>query len=188
MMFGPLLEQCDFEHLGKDDTGLGRWVSMVLQGEDGIVTRIVCCYNPCYNSKAGSRTTYQQQRRYFIRVEKDRTCPRKRFREDLAKQLSKWREQGERLIVCMDANENIYTKRIGKMLTDENGLVMTEVVGAFTGQKLGATFFRGSTPIDGIWATPDIEVVHACVMPCGFGIGDHQLFVGDFHTASLIGT
>ena len=87
----------------------------------------------------------------------------------------------------MDANENIYTKRIGKMLTDGNGLDMTEVVGAFTGQRLGATFFRGSTPIDGIWATSDIEVVHACVMPCGYGIGDHRLFIVDFRTALLIG-
>ena len=187
MMVGPLLQQYNFEHSGKDDTGLGRWVSMVLEGEDGIVTRIVCCYNPCYNSKAGSRTTYQQQRRYFITVEKDRTCPRKRFRDDLAKQLTKWREQGERLIVCMDANENIYTKRIGKTLTDVEGLDMVEVVGAFTGKQLGATFFRGSTPIDGIWATRDIEVASACVMPCGFGIGDHRLFVVDFRTSSLIG-
>ncbi len=31
------------------------------------------------------------------------------------------------------------------MLTDINGLAMNEVVGDFTGQKLGATFFRGST-------------------------------------------
>ena len=187
MMIGPLLEQYNFEHSGKDDTGLGRWVSMVLEGEDGIVTRIVCCYNPCYNAKKGSRTTYQQQRRYFIRVEKDRTCPRKRFRDDLAKQLAKWREQGERLIVCMDANENIYTKRIGKTLTDAEGLDMEEVVGAFTGKQLGATFFRGSTPIDGIWATKDVEVVSACVMPCGYGVGDHRLFVVDFRTSSLIG-
>ena len=73
------------------------------------------------------------------------------------------------------------------MLTNENGLGMIEVVGAFTGLQLGATFFRGSTHIDGIWATPDVEVVHACVMPCGYGIGDHRLFVVDFRTASLIG-
>ena len=133
MMFGPLLEQYDFENSGKDDTGLGRWVSMVLQGEDGIVTCFVCCYNPCYNSKVGSHTTYQQHRRYFIRVEKDRTCPHNLFTEDLGKQLTKWREQGERNLVCMDANENIYTKSIGKMLTCADGLNMVEMVGNFTG-------------------------------------------------------
>jgi hypothetical protein len=48
-------------------------------------------------------------------------------------QLKRWREEGDRLIVCMDANENIYTKCIGKELTEVTGLVMKEVVGEFTG-------------------------------------------------------
>ncbi len=63
-----------------------------------------------------------------------------------------------------------------------------EVVGEFTGKQLGATFFRGSEPINAIWATSDLEVAHACVMPVGYGIGDHRLFVVDFSTASMIGT
>ena len=45
------------------------------------------------------------------------------------------------------------------MLTDGDGLAMREVVGDFTGKQLGATFFRGSKPINGIWATSDMEVV-----------------------------
>lgn len=53
-------------------------------------------------------------------------------------------------------------------------------MGDFTGQLLGAaTFFLVSTPIDVVWATPEVEIVGACVMPCGFGIGDHRLFVID---------
>ena len=90
-------------------------------------------------------------------------------------------------IVCIDANKNIYKKSIGKTLTKEDGLGMKEVVGEFTGKQLGATFFRGSTPIDGLWATPDIVVTGACVMPAGFGVGDHRLFVVDFLTSSLVG-
>jgi len=168
MLFGPLIGQYDFEHSGKDETGLGRWVVMVLQGSDGIKTRIVCAYNACYNNKRGSKTAYQQQRRYFIRAEKDKTCPRRRFREDLEKQLKLWRKEGDRLIVCMDANEHVYKKSIGKALTCPDGLNMNEVVGKFTGQPLGATYFRGKNPIDAIWATPDIQVTGACVMPVGF--------------------
>jgi hypothetical protein len=86
----------------------------------------------------------------------------------------------------MDANKNIYKKSIGKTLTDPSGLAMREVLGDFTGTPLGATYFRGSSPIDAVWATPDIQVVGACVMPCGFGIGDHRLFVIDFKTESLV--
>ena len=119
--------------------------------------------------------------------EKDRTCPRKRFRDDLIKQLVTWRRQGDRLIVCMDANEDIYKKSIGKTLVGNKELSMGEAVGDFTGKKVGATFFRGKTPIDGVWTTADVVITGACVMPAGFGIGDHRLFVLDFLTSSLVG-
>eukprot|EP00956_Cyclotella_meneghiniana_P012309 scaffold17488_cov39-Cyclotella_meneghiniana.AAC.2 len=90
VLFGQLIEQYDFEASGREDSG--RWVVMVFRGENGITTRIVCGYNPCYNRKKQSKTSYQQAR------EKDLTCPRKQFRDDLIKQLVQWREEGDRLI------------------------------------------------------------------------------------------
>ncbi len=172
LLFGHLTEQVDHDETGKDTSGLGRWTVITLKG-DGVPTRVVCGYNPCGNGKLNSGTTYQQQRRYFITKKKDLTCPRKKFHDDLMQQLEKWRTNGDRLIVCMDANEDIYKKSLGKSLTKVDGLNMLEVVGDFTGKRLGPTFFRGSEPIDGVWATPDIDVTHACVMPAGFGVGDH---------------
>ena len=88
----------------------------------------------------------------------------------------------------MDANENIYKKSIGKRLTDPEGPAMRELIGDFTGKKLGATFFRGVTPIDGFWATPDVIVTAACVIPARCGAGDHRMFVIDFLTSSLVGS
>ena len=73
------------------------------------------------------------------------------------------------------------------MLTDPARLNMQEVVGAFTGQQLEATFFCRTKPIDGIWATPDVVVTSARMMPAGYGVGDHRLFVVDFLTSSLAG-
>ena len=65
-------------------------------------------------------------------------------------------------MVCLDANEDIYKKSIGKALIDpDGGLSMKEVVGEFTGEKVGAAYFRGEKPIDGIWATSDVTVVRA---------------------------
>jgi hypothetical protein len=61
-------------------------------------------------------------------------------------------------------------------------------VGEFTARKLGATYFQGSVPIDAIWATSDVTVANACVMPVGYGVGDHCLFVVDFATTLLVGT
>lgn len=187
LLFGTLIDQYDAEESGRDDLGLGRWTYMVFRGGDGLTTRVVCGYNPCYNKKKESKTSYQQLRHYHVLKENDLTCPRTRFREDLVSQLVRWRANGERLIVCMDANEHIYKKSIGKALADAEGLGMREVVGHFTGEKIGATYFRGSHPIDAVWATPDLEVVGACVMPAGYGCGDHRLFQVDFRAASFIG-
>ena len=90
-------------------------------------------------------------------------------------------------MVCIDANENIYTQALGKMLTDPKGLGMVKAVGAYTGKKIGPTYFHGQKPIDGIWTTPDITIANACVMPAGYGIGDHRMFIMDIHTSSMVG-
>ena len=104
------------------------WVYMTFVGEGGLVTRVVCCYNPCYNKNATSRTSYKQHQQYFINKNHDDMCPRTRFKQDLIVLLKKWREQGDHIIVCMDANEDIYRKSIGigKTLTDAEGLNMRE--------------------------------------------------------------
>ncbi len=71
---------------------------------------------------------------------------------------------------------------------DLNGLGMKEVVGDFTTKQLGATYFRGRKPIDAIWATSDVTVANACMMPVGYGVGNHHLFVVDFATEMVVGT
>ena len=187
LLFGPLIQQLDITDSGKDETGLGRWVVMTLQGTQGFRTRIVCGYNPCGNNRLDSGTVYAQHSRFFRTHQGSLVCPRVKFREDLTALLAKWREEGDRLIVCLDANEDIYKKSIGKALTDSSGLNMREVVGEFTGKKIGATFCRGTKPIDGVWATRDLQIASACIMPAGYGIGDHRLFVVDILTSTMVG-
>jgi hypothetical protein len=185
ILFGQLTEQLDHNECGKDPTGLGWWSVMTLKG-DGIQTRIVCGYNPCGNNKLNSGTLYQQQRRYVVTQKKDFTCPRKYFHDNLIEQLIKWHEKGDHIIVCMDTNEHIYKKSIGRSRTNREGLNMQEVVGEFTGKKLGPTFFTGTKPINGVWATNDLTVTHACVMPAGYGVDNHWMFIVDFQAANLV--
>ncbi len=124
---------------------------------------------------------------YLINKLKDDTCSHAWFQEDLLCHMKKWRKEGKRLILCIDANKNIYRGELGQQSTDLDGLGMKEVVGEFTAKQLGATYFQGSKPIDGIWATGNLTVANACMMPVGFGVGDHQLFVIDFATTMLVG-
>ena len=106
-LIGHLMEQIDHNKSGKDDSGLGCWSVMKLQG-DGVRTRVVCRYNPCGNSKLNSGTMYKQHKRYLVMHQKDLACPRKKFHDDLISQLKKWRNEGDHLVVCLAANEDIY--------------------------------------------------------------------------------
>jgi hypothetical protein len=102
-------------------------------------------------------------------------------------QLRRWQQDEDKLIVCLDANEDIYCKLLGKALTDINGLAMKEVVGEFTRQPVGPTFLQGSKPINSVWASSEITISNACIMPAGYGIGDNGLFVIDFQAQDIIG-
>jgi hypothetical protein len=135
-----------------------------------------------------SGMVYHQQRQYLILKHGCLSCPRVKFREDLVEQLKRWRAQGDNLIVCLDTNEDVYKKSISKALTSVDRLAMKEVVGTFTGKKIGPTYFQGSKLIDAVWTTFDIQVAGACIMPAGYGIGDHCLFVIDFVASLLIDT
>jgi hypothetical protein len=157
---------------------------MKFTGGEGVVTQVICSYSPCSNKKKDLFTVYQQHRRHLINNLNDLTCPREQFCNDLLRQMKQWQAASEQLVLCLDANENIYRAEHGQQLMD---LQMREVVGNFTSKQLGATFFRGSEPINVIWATSNLEVAHACVMLVGYGVGDHRLFVVDFAMASMVG-
>jgi hypothetical protein len=45
------------------------------------------------------------------------------------------------MVVCLNANEDIYKKSLRQSLTNQDGLSMSEVVGDFTGMKIGPTYF-----------------------------------------------
>ncbi len=185
LMFGAIMDYISNDESTKDESGLGQWSVMTIAGE-GAKTRIVCGYNPCFNKNPDSSTTYQQHRQYFRRRNEHR-CPRVLFKEHLAAKLKEWRSEGDCLVMCMDVNEHIYKKSIGKELTDPEGLNMSKVVGDFTQQPVGSRFFRGSKPIDRVWATLDISISNTVIMPAGYGIGDHCLFVIDMATRDLVG-
>jgi hypothetical protein len=172
---------------GKDPYGLGRWCSMLYSGSDGHKTRVVVAYNACKNKKTDSRTTYQQQLQYFITKKNNLTCPNKLFWQHLVSQLTQWRSNGDRIILFADHNEHTYNGPLGKALANTDGPGLQEAVLRHTGRRTGATFFRGSKPIDGLWVTSDIDIANTCVMPFGYGIGDHRMFILDITMESLVG-
>jgi hypothetical protein len=87
----------------------------------------------------------------------------------------------------MDHNKHAIEGNLGKALADRDGLDMRETIMQHTGKNPGATFFRGSKPIDGLWISSDIDISNTCVMPFGYGVGDHHAFILDIPIKSLVG-
>ncbi len=76
-------------------------------------------------------------------------CPIILFWQQLIKQLKQWRSRGDRIALFMDHNEHSLKGALGMALSDKARLDMREAVVQHTGTHPGATFFRGSEPING---------------------------------------
>jgi hypothetical protein len=87
----------------------------------------------------------------------------------------------------MDHNKHMAEGALRKALGDSDGLDLREAIIHHTGKSPGATFFRGSKPIDGLWVSGNIDISNACVMPFGYAVGDHCAYVLDIPIESLVG-
>ena len=170
---------------GTDPTGLGRWSWYLLQGEPGVRTYVVSAYAPCGNDACGDSTYYHQHKR-FIQERGLKTNPKAMFREDLLTLLRKWRAQEDRVILMMDANEDVQDGAMCKQLRGDD-LKMMEAVGTQTPGDAPKTWFRGSEAIDGIWVSSDLDTIGASYLPFDSEIGDPQPVVVDITMSSVLG-
>jgi hypothetical protein len=88
----------------------------------------------------------------------------------------------------MDHNKHTYNRPLGCAFAGPARLGMNEAVLRHTGTCTGATLFRGSKSIDGLWTTSNIVIPNVCMMPFGYGIGDHRMFVLNVTLESFIGS
>jgi len=146
-----------------DHTGLGRWSWYLVEGEPGHRTYFITAYAPCGNTAAGHHTVYKQQER-FIHLKGLNTNPKAMFREDLLEILRRWRKNGDRVVLIMDANEHVIDGAMCKQLAGED-LQMREAVHSETNSPGPKTWFRGADPIDGIWVSSEIDVIGASYLP-----------------------
>jgi hypothetical protein len=100
---------------GKDPSGLGHWVWIRIQGKEGHMMRITSAYRLCQSEGAG--TVFQQHQR-VLSAQDDHRNPVDVFLQDLSEAIVKWTEEGDHLVLGMDANEDVHTGAIGmSMLT-----------------------------------------------------------------------
>jgi hypothetical protein len=65
---------------------------------------------------------------------------------------------GDKIILFMDHNKHVTKGVLGKALGDRDGLDLREAIIHHMGKSPGATFFRGSKSIHGLWVSGDIDM------------------------------
>jgi hypothetical protein len=79
----------------------------------------------------------------------------------------------------MDHNEHMITGALGRALADKDRLDLWEAIIQHTGTSPGATFFRGSNLNNCLWVSSNLDISNSCIMPFGYGIGNHCAFILD---------
>jgi hypothetical protein len=165
---------------GQDPEKLGRWTWMLLQGKRGIRIRVVSAYRPS-NSNNGTDSVMIQHYRHFKennRVDDNGVTvnPRSAFYEDLGKEIKKWSEEGDQIIVGIDANEDV---REGQTKEFFNKLNMYEsILSNHSDLNPQSTNSKSlsSRPIDGIFVSLSLTASASGYMAFGDGCqSDHRV-------------
>ena len=101
---------------GSDPTKLGRWTRTKIRGKNGIATVFVSAYRPCHSPKV-LKTVWLQQARYFKREEDiDNPDVHALFTQDLVKCLGELRDDGNNVVLGMDANDDVRDGELTKAM------------------------------------------------------------------------
>ena len=109
-----------------DYRNLGRWTSWTMSHNPDHRTRVVVAYNPGH-FRSGPKTVYQQHMTYIHKNHLQMT-PYTLFLSDLVQQLTTWIATGDRIILFIDANEQVTNGPIFQALT---GINMKEITHKF---------------------------------------------------------
>ena len=96
---------------GTNHTHLGKWSWYTLEGEPGHITKTITAYAPVGGSDSTFTSNWKHQHRY-IQNNNLRTTVFNIFCDDLCTLLKSWRRQGDRIILLMDANNNVHKGKL----------------------------------------------------------------------------
>ncbi|MGL5936571.1 MAG: endonuclease/exonuclease/phosphatase family protein [Cetobacterium sp.] len=171
--------------VGGDKTGLGRWTWARIRGKGGIVFRYVSVYCPCDN-REGKIAVWSQHKVYLQNHNDDRE-PRKAFLEDLKKEIQRWREEGDQILICGDLNHDVSSPTIVAFFEE---LEMSNLIyERHEGDEAPSTYYRGNTGsvVDGIWGTPGLAASYGGYLRPGEFPGDHSLLWVDISYQAALG-
>ena len=180
----------DKEGSGFDETGLGRWSWIQIKGKAKELIVFISAYRLCKN-RNDLNSVWRQQERFFKARDKI-TSPNVQtiFENDLCKFIQSTMEEGHKVVLGMDINDDVRKCECSKKL---NNIGMKEIIiNSHKERSPPSTHNRNRTrkPIDSIWASNGVEAVSCGFLPFhdekGFH-SDHRLVWVDFCNESLLG-
>ena len=171
---------CRFKH-GADE--MGRWTWTTLRGKQGTKTTIISAYRPC---KSANDQLVEMQHLQYLRRNRIGEDPLTCFDRDLRNLITSRIEDGHKIILMGDFNvpmneENTFTN----MLRD---IGLNEIITQKYNPEKGRTTYKyGSSIIDGIWTTDNLDLVQGGYEDILSHSSDHCWVWADFSIESVLG-
>jgi exonuclease III len=155
---------------GIDPKKLGRWCWTRYKGKANTYLRFVSFYRPCA-STSGELTVAAIQRRCLQDLD-DNRAPRLAFLEDLQEAIAEWTAMGDAIILCGDLNQDILSIEITTFF--HNVGLRNLIFSKHDSSEGPVTYYhnQSNVAVDGIWASPCIEILKGGYLPTHELIGD----------------
>ena len=187
---------CQFSMgMGKDPSGLGRWVWVRYRGKNNVALRAVSVYCPNPPQRVAGRrlkskdhSVHSQHIKYF-NDKNDERDPRKAFLDDLEEDLVKWIDSGDQLIIGGDWNHHIFEDPIKDLFEKydmKNMIFQLHNPSSFPSSS-GRAQDASSRTVDGIFGTSGLIPIRAGYLAIGDFPGDHHPLWFDVSYTSALG-
>ena len=175
---------------GVDPSGLGRWCWTRFIGRHNTHLRIITGYRPTPNTQSDGPMQVANQHEIHLLSQDDDRDARQAFLEDLDKEIQTWIQNGDAIILSLDANAHVRLGAIHRMI-QRWGLIDAHYY-CHPNQTTVATCAKNQSnvPIDGMWTSPSIDILAAGYSGFGeypIGNADHRLLWIDVSTTSCFG-
>jgi hypothetical protein len=143
---------------------------------------VISGYRPNPDSSDSPGSVYSQQERW-LRSKDDGRNPRRAFIQDLQRKLEEWIGAGNLIIIGMDANDNVRTGDVNRMLRTKGLMDVHASQHPHLATQATCNKNTQGIPVDGIWASPSLDCTAAGYLGFGevlMGKTDHSIIWADF--------
>jgi hypothetical protein len=161
---------------------LGRWNAITLKGKKEYYTTIISIYRPSTYQETYLRQTAHTAKRRKVTPT---LSPEDMWYIDLRDLILEKIGLGHEVLVAGDFNDDLNNEG-GRTRTFMTNLGLREILLEKYG-KGPATHARGSTTIDGVFATANLQLANGFYVPFDKSPGDHRWMVIDLTERALLG-